>query len=238
MLEYEDNLDPKELLDAARAALRAGRYADSLQKFQIFHDVSRRDRSMGPVRKSFALSDWLRLASLFPPAFDALVDLRNNLEDECRINQGDYGTFSDIRAINRRFNDNRRTLALFDELVAANPACGESLYRTVEPLLVAEERFADCSPYLHWEQQLESATSCYQFGLLHESRYEGQALQPPKLARKHFQIAISLLTTLLVRNHRRADAASVREKALAVLDDEEFRQSLDASLDGKMPEFD
>lgn len=101
---------PSNVLRSAVDDTQAERYEDALQKFLWFHEASRSERGMGGVRLSFVLGYWLDLATKFPPALDAFADVRNELEQRCRDNHGDFETFHDASAFNRYLGDNRRTV--------------------------------------------------------------------------------------------------------------------------------
>ena len=52
-----------DVRDEANVDRHSGRYAESLQKHEWYFEHSRNEMGMGGVRLSFALGDWLELAS-------------------------------------------------------------------------------------------------------------------------------------------------------------------------------
>jgi hypothetical protein len=224
-----DHSIPSDILDSAADDTRHGRYADALAKFVWFHDASRNELGMGGVRLSFALGYWLDLASHYPPALEAFVKVRDTTEERCR-SQRDFKSFHEVAALNDRLHENRRTIELFQQVAQADPAKGHELYHVVERFLVAAGQYADCAPYLEWQERFEIALSGYQLLVEQEASYSDDELHPPLIARRLFEEEMATLVALLALNDRKPEAEQLCERCLAVLDDEAFRNTLSNTL--------
>lgn len=233
--EPTDDLVPSEILDSAVDDTRERRFEDALQKFLWFHEASRTELGMGGVRLSFALGYWMDLASEYPLAMDAFIQVRDEAEKRCRANAGDFESFHDVSALNRYLDDDRRTIALFLEIARDAPENAKRIYHVAEHLLAAEGMYRECAPFLEWETRLANSIKSYELDLQHEKSYEVLEQHPPKFARRHFQIDVATLVALLVLNDRKQEAEEVCRRCLDVLNDDEMRSVLDAAREGQIP---
>src|SRR5262245_12619760 len=143
-----DTPDPFEILHSAVADTRDGSHADALTKFLWFHhNALRYDEALLGVRLSFALSDWLQLAELYPPARAAFVRTRNETEAAFAA-EPSFGRFHDLAALNRELGDGLRTADAFTAVARPDPATAEGLYHVAEPFLVGVGRYEECGPFL------------------------------------------------------------------------------------------
>jgi hypothetical protein len=230
-----DTPDPSEILDSARKDTLAGWHADALAKFLWFHHNALRYRdSLAGVRLSFALSGWLDLGGVYPPARAAFLRTRDDAEAACAAEPG-FEPFHDLAALNGYLGDGRRTADVFAAIARRSPAIAELLYTVAERYLVAAGRFAECGPFLAPEKRMWLAGESYKVMAEYEAGLPDGEDQPPKLARAFYVRDAATLVALLVLNGRTAEASQARVTALAVLDDEEFRTVLAAAMSGHLP---
>ncbi len=226
---------PSSVLQSAVDDTREHRFEDALQKFLWFHEASRSERGMGGVRLSFALGYWMDLASQYPPALNAFTNLREQLEQRCRDNHGDFESFHDASSLNGYLDDNRRTIDLFMEIASDYPENAKHLYHVAERILVADGMYQQCAPFLDWEKSIDTSISAYEIGLKHEESWKDSRTSPPRFARRHFEAESATLVALLSLNGRDGEAERVRDRCLTVLDDSAFRDTLDLALTGHFP---
>ena len=153
-----DNPSPKAILSEARADKKAGRYQQALLKHLWFHDNALRlSPAMAGVRLSFALSDWLRLGEVYPPALAKLRATYQTTEDrirdehQVRVRSQD---FHDAAALNRVLRQDERTAELFRWLDRNDPEDAQRLYQFAQSALLQEEDYALCSKYINTERDL------------------------------------------------------------------------------------
>src|SRR5690349_19790316 len=97
-----DNPDPSAILTAAADDTRSGAYADALAKFLWFHrNALRLNRALVGVRVSFALSYWLDLAELYPPAREAFLRTRDEAEAAFAADPSSFDLFHELAGMNR-----------------------------------------------------------------------------------------------------------------------------------------
>ncbi|MFO7901017.1 MAG: hypothetical protein ACQESR_22360 [Planctomycetota bacterium] len=155
----EPGSKPSVVLDSAVDDSHADRYDDALQNFLWFHQASRSETGMGGVRLSFALGYWMDLAEHYPPALGAFIKLRDDLEQRCRDNHGDFESFHDVSAFNGYLGNDRRTIDLFMEIASEYPENAKRLYHVAERFLVADGMYQQCAPFLNWEQRIDTSIS-------------------------------------------------------------------------------
>jgi hypothetical protein len=111
-----------DILDRAWAAHSAGEFDAALTDYiWLFDATSERDTDVAPLRLSYVLGAWAKLAEEYLPARQALVALRDR--DAARLladleDSGDAILFNDIRAINDKLGDLQHTYHLFQRLPA------------------------------------------------------------------------------------------------------------------------
>lgn len=227
--------DPGDILSSAGSDIDAGAHARALAKLLWFHHHAlRHDEGFSGIRLSFALSDWLRLAAVYPPARVAFVQTRDAAEAAFRGDPSSFERFQELAALNQHLGDGVRTAALFVELVRPE---GESrvLYRVAEPFLIATGRYDACDPFLAPAERLGTAADVYQIMKEFENGQPAGEDQPPKLARQFYERDVATLVGLLALNRRAEEAAQACADALAVLDDPDFRALLAAARNGHLP---
>ena len=108
-----------EVLERAWGAHSAGEFDAALKDYVwLFEATSVRDTEVAPLRLSYVLSAWAKLAEEHLPARQALVVLRQRLTDRLLADCGDAILFNDIRAINDKLGDLQNTWLLFKQLPA------------------------------------------------------------------------------------------------------------------------
>lgn len=233
MWQPPSDVDAHAILDEAGADARHGRSEIALAKFLWFHrHANEHDRALSAVRLSFALGDWHRLGSDYPPALEAMVRVRDETEVEFRKEMSDFDLFCDLAALNRQLDENERTLRLFREVAAKDHQAAKRIYHVAERYLIAAGDFRSCNPFLNPEQDWALAAK----GLRLSREYE--ASFPPDVTRHvrlHHMHKVAMLTALLVLNDRQAEAREVYDQALAVVDEEEFRTTMNAAMTGHLP---
>lgn len=121
-----------DILDRAWTAHSAGQFDAALQDYiWLFDATSERDSDVAPLRLSYVLNAWAKLAEEHLPARQALVALRDRDAERLLAGAGSDGTdtgadidtdanlFNDVRAINDKLGDAQHTYQLFQRLPAS-----------------------------------------------------------------------------------------------------------------------
>ncbi len=111
-----------EVLERAWKAHSEGAFDSALKDYIWLFDASAADAETAPLRLSYVLSAWAKLAEEHLPARRALVELRDRDSQRllARVD-GDAAEllFNDIRAINDKLGDLQHTYHLFQQLPQA-----------------------------------------------------------------------------------------------------------------------
>jgi len=118
-------MDLFERLVAANEAAKRGDYQHALSEFLWFHNhVLEEDEAFRGVRLSFVLESWAKLAADYPPAMDALRDVRSRAAARLLGGEADeyaLDDFHDVVAIDEQLDQPRSTYDLLLELRASRP---------------------------------------------------------------------------------------------------------------------
>lgn len=171
-----------------------------------------------------------------PPALDAFKRTRDETEIAFRRNPASFDLFHDLASMNDRLGDGRLTADLFTEIAEIDHASAQDLYHVAEPCLIAAGQFHACCPFLNPKKRIELATDRYHMTKRFEESRPQRDIPLPSIARTHFIRNIATLVGLLVLNDRAEEARTVYNDALGIMDDDEFRTTMDAAMTGHFPE--
>ena len=120
---FHGEYDPPKWLRLAEEWRDAGRFADALRAHEYYHDNALlvHGGSQYGVRLSFALSDWVDLGRLYPPARKALDRRRAQAATKGLGPPPDREMFHEALAIDEARRDDRASLELIDAFEAACP---------------------------------------------------------------------------------------------------------------------
>jgi hypothetical protein len=95
-------LDPREILRQARQLVKSEQYAEALEKYIWFHDHALdTDRALVVVRLSYAISEWVDLGEVYPPARSALESVRDAKAELLAQGTYDVNLFHDVASAAR-----------------------------------------------------------------------------------------------------------------------------------------
>jgi hypothetical protein len=110
-------MDPRTRLVNARVAVKEGRFAEALREYVWFHNNALKyESSLGGVRLSYALSDWIRLGKVYPNAIVTLERIRDKKVALLLKGPKLFSLFHDVASINHYLKNEQSTCALFKEL--------------------------------------------------------------------------------------------------------------------------
>jgi hypothetical protein len=228
-----DSTDPDTVLDEARELASQGKYAEALERRLWFHEHAlEHEPAMYGVRLSYALSEWVELGKVYPPALEKLRAVRDADEAELAGGGGSRELFHDVTAINGCLDETHRTVEVFRLLDAGRPELASECYDAAEEALVAGREFTLC---LRHTPDLAA-----RFQEIDEQRERGHqiAVEYPSLRSERHREAIETifahsalrLVEILEGTGRAADAAHIRALALAASDSPEVRLAMGATV--------
>ena len=223
-----DEPNPGKVLSEAGALAKQGKYEEALQKHIWYHENALRlDPAQYGVRLSFALADWKELADKYPKAKQALIDIRDRDTKSLREGRGKLQQFHDVASINERLKEDRATAELFKTLHEKQPNLVKECYPIAEATLVAQREYSLCLSYIPDPFAKFDEARRYR----EETIKDRPNFAPAQWhAEKEFVRRTSRLVEILAGAGRRKDAEEIRRRALAVRDDDNIRQWLDAAM--------
>jgi hypothetical protein len=217
-----------EVLERAWNAHSAGEFEAALKDYIWLFEASAADAETAPLRLSYVLGAWAKLAEEYLPARQALVQTRD--ADTARLlTGGDASLFNDIRVINDKLGDLQNTYRLFQRLPNA---LAQECARSALPSVMACGDFALArrwlpQPELHLEQAAAKLNQLKNG--INVLTTEGMA----ELLAEVFNYAseVALVLDLLNGSGDTAAAAAAREQAVALVQAPEARACVQAELD-------
>jgi hypothetical protein len=225
-------MNARERYDSARAAAGDGRYEEALRGYAWFHDHALEEQpSLYGVRLSYALSDWIELASHYPPAMVELKAVRDAKSDRLAQGVGNRDLFHDVEAINEQLDDQVLTYDLFVRLLETNPALAYECADLAMPAIVKSKHFSLARKFIrdpegairNWSQLLNEDVA-------------DLAKKPPSKAPRldayiHFYVTrVRLLLDVLNGVDELGFADALRERALAFVESTPVRDAVSAAL--------
>jgi len=222
----------QEVLERAWTAHSAGGFDNALKDYIWLFDASAADEETAPLRLSYVLSAWAKLAEEYLPARHALVELRDRDGNRLLANAGSEAAvplFNDIRAINDKLGDLQNTYHLFQQLPEA---LAQQCARSALPSLMACGDYALARQHLpHPLQHLAQAAA-----VLNQRRAGMNVLTTAGVADLlaevyNYIVELALVLDLLDGCGDTAAAEAAREQAVTLVQSPEARACVQAELD-------
>ena len=131
------------MLRQARQLVKSQQYAAALEKYIWFHDHALdADRALAGVRLSYAVSEWVDLGEVYPPARSALQSVRDTKAESLVQGNYDPSLFHDVASINRALGQVESTRDLFKTIAGSTErAAAEKCFRIALESLVLTNEF-------------------------------------------------------------------------------------------------
>ena len=228
--------DPQIILREANADVKDRRYEVALSKHLWFHENALALRpSLSGVRLSFALSNWLKLGEVYPPALEKMKQVRD--ETEKRIRDPErirvrFEEFHDFVALNRTLREEQRTADIFKWLDETDEDDAQRVFLVSRPALVKQRAYELCGKYISPERDLSRIGRNYTSGLkMAEERFGKQYRE---YVEKKFSNDVTMLVAILVKNDRKAEASEAAGEAKKIVKDPDLLKKLGSQLESAL----
>ncbi len=129
--------------------VRQGDYSAALERYIWFHHhVLEHDPHMTGVRLSFALGGWQRLAEVYPPALETMIETRDQASARLRAGKGNRELFNEVDSFNARLGDDAVTVELFKHLHEAQPRLAERVWSVARSKVIAAGEYELANQYI------------------------------------------------------------------------------------------
>lgn len=222
----------QERLQAALLGALEGKYAEALAEYVWFHHHALAEEpSLYGVRLSFALSYWMELAKVYPPALVALSEIRTSKTKRFSSGELDRELFHDINAINQYLGTSSETAQLFESLDSAHPEFAQACASLALEALVEAGKFHIAAKYI--PDPIRRVTT------LAERLNQDVADIPERPRSKvplyqaytwNFALELRTIVAILSGADRRTDADECRAKAFSILKPWYVRKAVERAL--------
>jgi len=219
-----DNKD----LENIRQLAKSGQYQQALEKHIWFHEESKSSPSMGGVRLSYAISTWIELGESYPPALDALINLRDENKEILLSGKGNFTNFHDLSSINRELGEEYQTYELFLVLDKNYPEQAEHYYNVAEDLLIERKEYEICGKYIGDPiYKYENLRHSRELSISTTKRHpEMDNPRYRKYTDETFIDGVLMLIEVLIEINRKDDAKEVQERALSYFYNERIEYAI------------
>ena len=141
--------DMQKYLSDTRVLINEGKNELALERCIWFHDNALDiQKSMSGVRLSFALSDWKKLGTQYPPALTALKQIRDQKTKRLIDGEKLSSLFQDVAGINRTLDESDKTIELFKTIQIEQPEFAKSCWFYVRDMLFQAKSYDIISKYI------------------------------------------------------------------------------------------
>ncbi len=221
--------NPLDVLRETAELFREGKYAESLERhLWLFHHSLEYKPAFASARISFVFGSWAELAQCYPPAREALVELRDRNVEAVLAGDTSFSRFQELAAMNQFLPDEAVTGRVFMALRHSHPEIADRRYDLAEKGLVACREYEVCSSYIpDANARFRWIRSTRQFLL------DSNPDPNPEGADKYREVVdarfaddILLLIEILLAVGRMTEAEHVRERALVETQSEAARMRI------------
>jgi len=134
-------------LDKAREAVKLKNYADALNIYNNFFDITFKNSAKYGVRLSYCLSEWRKLGDIYPPALEKL----ENKRDETLLlfkNKREAERFHDYIAICQQLKTPEFPMEEFIHLHKTDKTLATQIVRFIWDALIENKEWKICIEYL------------------------------------------------------------------------------------------
>lgn len=215
-------------LDNIVTLTKSKQYDQALERHIWFHEESKISLGMGGVRLSYAITAWINLSKSYPPALEALTNIRDNDEEILLSGKGDFENFHDFSSINKGLGEENKTYELFLILDKKYPDQSRSYYNITEDLLIAHKDYEICGKYIpdpifRYESIKRSRESLINFA---KRNPKAGDFSLEKHANDHFIDKINKLIEILVAINKIDKAKEIQKSALAYFYSDKIRDAI------------
>jgi hypothetical protein len=220
--------DMQKYLSDTNDMVTRGEYEEALKRYVWFHNHSvEQDQAMYGVRLSFALSSWKSLGEKYPPATEALVQMRDQKTKRVLAKPGDFALFHDVVSLNRTLEQDDQSLQDFEALRGSAPEFAKKCWPIIKDVALAAKRFDLAREYL--ENPLAEYArihGMYLMSISFADKVSGDREVFAKMNEDRFVAQCLELIEVAIALDDEASAREIQAKALTVVDDGRLRAAV------------
>jgi hypothetical protein len=183
---------------------------------------------MSGVRLSFALGSWKRLGDVYPPAKQALLDMRNRTAQKFKDGHVNPLLFFDIVALNDALGENTETVRLFRDIDSTNASLAARCWVAAKDEIIAEKQYDLAKKYLKAPvRDYDRIKASYEYDmsdLLDDPAHVDGPDERQRIENKFVEKCLKLIEVTCAIGNMDA-AREIRKRAVGVVDDPRLRET-------------
>jgi hypothetical protein len=227
--------NPKEVLRQARQLVKSHEYGAALEKYIWFHEHALdADRSFAGVRLSYAMSEWIDLGEVYPPARTALEGVRDTKTESLTKGAYHVSLFHDVASINRALGQVERTSDLFKTIAAADRSVAEKCFHIALESLVRMNEFGLARSFISDPQkEIDHFAMPFKFATQRTKSASPEIVQET-LAQIYVK-KVNLILRVFIAVGDEDMSNQLRHYAVESVLDEQLRDKIRERLDSSLP---
>jgi hypothetical protein len=231
------NPKPSEILKEARADTKAKRYSEALAKHVWFHENALKyEPAVDAVRLSLALSDWVKLGKVYPPALEKLIAIRDQIKSRAQNGEDIGRAFEDLANINEYLGDYTNTVECFMSIEKNHPDSAPLALLFAKKAILKTKEYQIYAKYITGTTDFLAFKETYELSKSTSNQRDNTKKHHLEYVEKTFRHETLTLVAVLVNVGRKQEANEIAELARAMIDDKKFHMTLDAALKGIVPD--
>jgi hypothetical protein len=229
-------MSAEKRLANARARIDDGNYEEALLDLIWFHHHALSEsRAWAGVRLSYALSDWIRLGELYPPAMAALENTRDEYATGLLAGDLEGSVFRDVASINDHLGTTQQTCELYRKLIEVQPELARSCAAYALPAIVQAKDYYLAAQLIP-VPEVVVRRHCEKLNRnVQQIKFCSYAAAPRRwVYTKIFVDDMQLLLSVLNGTGRYAEAARLKALAISLIESPSLRREVQAGF-VKMP---
>lgn len=225
-----NDTDRKEVLREARQLANSQQYAAALRKYIWFHDHALEyDQHMAGVRLSYAISEWVELGEVYPPARKALEGVREAKTEALLQGIHDANLFHDVASINDAFGQSERTATLFNSIASSNREAAVECFRIALDSLIHTKDFVLARSFLvDPRKEIDQLATPLRIGIQRKPAVDPEMFQETLVTIYVKQVGLILSAFIGADEEREANC--LRDYAIQCVPDAQLRERITERL--------
>ena len=141
--------DMSTYLMNAQKLVQEGKNEEALKRFVWLYNHSlEQDPAFSAVRLSYLLGYWVELGAQYPPALNALQEIRDRETELIKNGKGNSNIFDEVISINKYLLEDERSIALFEFMDKKYPVLAQSSWVFIRAKIIAAKKFDLARKYM------------------------------------------------------------------------------------------
>ncbi|MGF1527287.1 MAG: hypothetical protein ACFCBW_10900 [Candidatus Competibacterales bacterium] len=215
--------NPMVTLTEAMSERIQGNYQSALENhLWLFDNILIHGTNFTKNNLDFALSEWYKLALIYPLAMEELLKKNNLTKKKLLSGKGILGDFRFVVTVNQLLEKNADSVELYTQLRETNKAMAQSFFTTIESVLIEEQEYALLDDGFDHRAKYDKALRLYKstLGISSTDQNAARRDQVATTLGMVFTTQVMEIVDVLLEQGREGEAREVVQKASGELNDQ------------------